>query len=81
MILVGCALAFFHGSAAERRLDLRPSPARLAGASTRPASASVSHELGVLRQTDLAPGATALPKLEVGDKIALDLYDDVGRTF
>ena len=72
-------LACVHCLAAERRLDLRPKPVRT-GSSARLASASLSHEPGILRQTDLEPGVTELPKLEVGDEIALELYDDVGRT-
>lgn len=71
-----CAVAF-GGVAAERRLDLRPRSAekpRLTFASVSPT------EKGVLRQTKLSAGATTLPALEVGDTLALTLFDGVERS-
>lgn len=61
-------------SAQECRLDLRPD------LSTKIKMAGAPLDTGVVRLTNLRSGAASLPELNVGDIIALQLFDDVELT-
>lgn len=75
LVLMLCSVSCFgFGTlgAADCHLDLRPPASRM-----KLASSGGAGEQGVLRRTDLAAGSSRVADLSVGDRLAIDLFEDV----